>query len=88
MVKKPWTDFFNILVDNPGFCMDEKEAKAIDCLKCAHFYVTWDRDFPNGCRALGFKSRQSPSQAVLSASGIPCECFMQKKTASIKKTRQ
>jgi hypothetical protein len=40
--------------------------------------VTWDEAFPKGCRALGFKSRTMPYQAVLSASGMECQMFKAK----------
>jgi len=34
------------------------------CRKCIHYFVTWDKDKPHGCRAMGFKSRQAPSKVV------------------------
>jgi hypothetical protein len=46
-----------------------------DCLKCRHFFVTYDPRQPRGCRAYGFKSRELPSQVVLSASGQPCQFY-------------
>ncbi|PZD94204.1 uracil-DNA glycosylase [Paenibacillus sambharensis] len=56
------------------------EAKRIDCMKCKHFYVTWDPGFPRGCRAFGFKTKSMPSQTVLSSSGQPCMNFELKGT--------
>ncbi|WP_404429822.1 hypothetical protein [Sutcliffiella horikoshii] len=50
-------------------------AKRINCLKCKHYYVTWDAKFPKGCRAFGFKTNQMPSVAVLRSSGSPCLKF-------------
>lgn len=47
----------------------------INCLKCRHYYVTWDAKFPKGCRAFGFKTNQVPSVAVLRSSGSPCLKF-------------
>ena len=44
----------------------------IDCFTCKHFYVTWDRRFPYGCKVLGFKSRSMPSAEVYNASGQEC----------------
>ncbi len=44
-------------------------------MRCRHFYVTWDRDHPRGCRAYGFKSQALPSAVVLQESGIPCKLF-------------
>ena len=37
-----------------------------------HFYITWDRHFPYGCKALGFKSRGMPSREVFNASAQEC----------------
>jgi hypothetical protein len=51
------------------------ENQRINCMKCQHFYVTWDPHFPKGCRAFGFKTKTMPSQAVLSSSGKPCMSF-------------
>jgi len=48
------------------------KSTRINCLKCQHFYVTWDPKFPKGCKAYDFKSRNMPSQAVLNSSGQPC----------------
>ena len=36
----------------------------IDCRRCEHYYVTWDKKHPHGCRAMGFKSMQLPSLVV------------------------
>ncbi len=52
----------------------------IDCHKCEHYYVTWDKDFPHGCRAMGFKSKQMPSREVRkSTPGMDCLLFKEKK---------
>ncbi|WP_378127978.1 uracil-DNA glycosylase [Cohnella boryungensis] len=50
-------------------------AQRIDCMKCKHFYVTWDPRFPKGCKAFGFKSHTLPSLTVRSSSGQPCMMF-------------
>jgi hypothetical protein len=47
----------------------------IDCFKCRHFYITWDKSFPKGCEAIGFKSEKMPSVVVYEASGIACLRF-------------
>ena len=31
-----------------------------NCQKCVHYFVTWQVNFPHGCRAMGFKSRRLP----------------------------
>jgi hypothetical protein len=58
------------------------KAEKIDCFKCRHFFVTWDKKFPRGCRALGFKSKGMPSQMVFQASGMQCLKFEKKETAT------
>jgi hypothetical protein len=58
--------------------MASSEAKHPDCLKCEHFFVTWEAAHPRGCRAYGFKSRQLPSLVVFGQSGSPCRSFQQK----------
>jgi hypothetical protein len=50
----------------------------IDCHKCKHYYVTWDRDFPHGCHAMEFKSYDFTSKVVYKSSGIPCLMFKSK----------
>jgi hypothetical protein len=54
-------------------------AKNIDCTKCTHFYITWDKNYPRGCRAMGFKCREIPSVMVCKASGVECLRFEKKK---------
>ena len=44
----------------------------IDCHKCEHYYVTWDKHFPHGCKAMDFKSKQLPSVAVFVSSDMEC----------------
>ncbi len=56
----------------------------VNCFKCKHFYITWDKNFPRGCRALNFKSQNVPSQVVFQSSGFPCLCF-EKKVRGIKR---
>ena len=50
----------------------------INCIKCKHFYVTWDTRFPNGCRAYGFKSASRPAITVKKSSGMACLKYEQK----------
>jgi hypothetical protein len=56
--------------------------KAPDCTRCIHYYITYDVNFPYGCRALGFKSQRQPQLDVLEASNQPCLAFEQR---SVKK---
>lgn len=49
------------------------------CRHCRHFYITWEKSSPYGCRALGFKSRVIPSRVVQRATpGMDCQYFTQK----------
>jgi len=50
----------------------------INCLRCMHFYVTWERRFPRGCRAYNIKSVQMPSVVIRASSGTPCLQFSPK----------
>jgi len=49
-----------------------------NCYKCNYYYVTWDPQRPNGCKAMGFKSKQLPSITVYRSSGKPCQLFSEK----------
>jgi hypothetical protein len=40
--------------------------------------VTWDKVFPKGSRAMGFKSKQMPYHLVQQASGTQCLKFEEK----------
>jgi hypothetical protein len=52
-----------------------KCEKAINCMSCLHFYITYDPQFPYGCRAVGFKSRWMPSKVMYASSGMDCQFF-------------
>jgi hypothetical protein len=56
----------------------QDDKKNIACHKCKHFHVTWDKDFPNGYKAMGFKSRDVPSIVVHQCSGMACLQYEQK----------
>jgi hypothetical protein len=45
------------------------------CVLCVHFYVTWDRTFPRGCRAFDIKAQTYPSVLVERESGAPCHAY-------------
>ncbi len=53
----------------------EKQDREIDCFSCTRFYITYDADFPYGCRAAGFKSRLMPSREMAAHSGLECQFF-------------
>ncbi len=45
------------------------------CIRCEHYYVTWEVGKPHGCRAFGFKSKRMPSWEVKEVSGEMCLRF-------------
>nr|WP_042351135.1 hypothetical protein [Bacillus massiliigorillae] len=57
--------------------MENKQR--INCVKCRHYFVTWDQQSPKGCRAFGFKSKLLPSMIVLQSSGQNCMKYEEKK---------
>ena len=57
---------------------EEKKSNGIDCKKCVHFFVTWEKACPYGCKAYGFKSFQMPSITVKTSSGENCNFFKQR----------
>ncbi len=54
------------------------EPTRINCYHCQHFYITWEKSFPNGCKAYGFKSQRLPSALVFESSQQPCSYFQPK----------
>jgi len=44
-------------------------------MQCRHFYVTWDKKYPKGCRIMGFKCKEMPSIVVVKSSGKQCLLF-------------
>lgn len=61
-------------------------ARAPDCTRCRHFYVTWRPPRTRGCRAYGFVSEDYPSAVVLRESGSACGQFEPKPLAGAKDT--
>jgi hypothetical protein len=55
-----------------------KFYEKINCVKCQYYYITWDKDLPYGCKAMGFKSHIAPSIIVIESSGQACLAFMAK----------
>lgn len=50
----------------------------VDCFKCVYFKITWDKNNPYGCGAMGFKSKMLPSLHVFKTSGKKCLMFKKK----------
>lgn len=57
-----------------GILKNEKNK----CFLCEFFYVTWDKRFPYGCKAMGFKGSRLPCVEVRQASGAECLSFREK----------
>lgn len=57
---------------------ENNQAKENDCRMCVHFFVTWQKNSPYGCKAYGFKGPQMPSVVVKASSGEPCKFFKQR----------
>ena len=49
--------------------------QAPNCLKCEHFFITYQEAHPRGCRIFGIKSKMLPSRVVFNSSGAHCPAF-------------
>jgi hypothetical protein len=49
------------------------------CIKCIHYFITYEMARPYGCRAMGFKSKKNPARVVFENSGLECQLFVSKK---------
>jgi hypothetical protein len=58
------------------------EKNQIECRQCQYYYITFDKNFPYGCRAFGFKSPVKPCLEVRKASGSECLEFQLKQLHS------
>ncbi len=56
------------------------ETKRADCLHCRAFYITYEAEFPYGCRSFAMKSKTMPAIEVRRASGQECKAFEPKYT--------
>jgi hypothetical protein len=65
-----------ILIYKP-LLMSDKITK-LDCAQCQHYYITWDKERPYGCRFFGFKSPSAPWLSVIESSGQSCHAFCAK----------
>jgi len=59
--------------------MDKYKPEPPKCGQCKHYFITWNPDFPHGCRAFGFKSKVLPYLEVRSASQQSCLKFEAKR---------
>jgi len=51
------------------------DTATADCRKCSYYYITWDENFPYGCKAMKFKSKYVPDMEVRLTSGKDCLSF-------------
>lgn len=61
--------------------MDDKTndlKETVNCIGCAYYYVTWDKNFPKGCKYFGFKSAKMPALVVKESSGQLCNMYTKK----------
>ncbi len=62
----------------PARTDDEAMEGRVNCFMCRHFYITYDPNFPYGCRAAGFRSRVLPAEEVFISSGMQCLLYTEK----------
>lgn len=48
------------------------------CLKCVHYFATYDPQSPRGCKAYGFRSSSIPSQVIKRETGSECIQFKER----------
>ena len=60
--------------------MQKENLRSIGCNSCKYFYITWNKKYPYGCRAMGFISARLPSIEVLEIEGRGCLSFEEKNT--------
>ena len=58
--------------------MEKKNSNAPNCFGCKFFYVSWDKNYPYGCRAFSIKSKKIPSGEVQAKSNMSCLYFSKK----------
>lgn len=52
-----------------------------NCMKCKHFYITYDKNTPRGCKIYGIQSAKLPSIVIKNAnSGKECIGFEEKQS--------
>lgn len=49
------------------------------CRNCKHFYITFDKYLPNGCRVFDIKTKQLPMRVVKKESQKDCQGFEKKR---------
>jgi hypothetical protein len=62
----------------PSGTGEQIQSTELNCFSCCHFYITYETQFPYGCRKAGFKSRLMPSKVMYMYSGMECLLFLEK----------
>ena len=57
---------------------ERRPNKHVDCNTCVHFFITWDKRYPYGCRAMRFMSANSPNKDVFEVEGRDCLAYKDK----------
>lgn len=55
-----------------------KKTGEVNCFKCKHYFITWDKNFPRGCKIYNSKSSMMPSMLVQKETGEKCLAFQLK----------
>ena len=63
----------------------EINSGGTSCYGCAHFAITWEKNFPYACKKMEFRSKRLPCEEVLEADGQPCLARTERVDASTKK---
>jgi len=56
----------------------------VKCIKCVHYFSTYDQQRPRGCRKFGFQSAKMPSILVKQETGQECIAFEERKATKKK----
>jgi len=59
----------------------------MSCMKCKHYFSTFDPALPRGCKLYGLRSAQFPEQVVKKESGSECLGFEARKSGDPKKVK-
>ena len=69
------------LAVNVMMIMRNKESAMAECHSCKHFYITWDKNAPRGCRGFDFKTDGNPSEVIYRNTGVACQLYSPKAQA-------
>jgi hypothetical protein len=50
----------------------QRQKSSQTCKDCVHFHITYDPNFPYGCKQMSFKSLRYPYCVVQEATGEAC----------------